>query len=106
MRNVGTVVRGIRTPVIKENSNYERIGLNPDFEICDDIQRGRIIKFLSKNLKKEDVDDFDRAVSVLKLCGANLNYKQNSEMARIMGLKRGTVEEAKMARFLKFFYSA
>ena len=25
MRNVGTVVRGIRTPVIKENSNLEDI---------------------------------------------------------------------------------
>lgn len=102
--NISTI-HGLALRIIKENSNYERIGLNPDFEICDDIQRGRIIKFLSKNLKKEDVEDFDRAVSVLKLCGANLNYKQNSEMARIMGLKRGTVEEAKMARFLKFFYA-
>ncbi len=102
--NISTI-HGLALRIIKENSNYERIGLNPDFEICDDIQRGRIIKFLSKNLKKEDVDDFDRAVSVLKLCGANLNHKQNPEMIRIMGLKRGTIEEAKMARFLKFFYA-
>lgn len=102
--NISTI-HGLALRIIKENSNYERIGLNPDFEICDDIQRGRIIKYLSKNLKKEDVEDFDRAVSVLKLSGAALNYKKNPEMSRIMNLKRGTVEEAKMARFLRFFYS-
>ncbi len=102
--NISTI-HGLALRIIKENSNYERIGLNPDFEICDDIQRGRIIRYLAKSVKEDDVEDFDRAISVLKLCGADLNYKKNPEMRRLMGLKRGTVEEAKMARFLNFFYS-
>lgn len=102
--NISTI-HGLALRIIKENSNYERLGLNPDFEICDDIQRGRIIRYLSKNIKKEDLDDFDKAISVLKLCGAKLNYKQNPKMKRLMSLKRGTVEEAKMARFIKFFYA-
>lgn len=102
--NISTI-HGLALRIIKENSNYERLGLNPDFEICDDIQRGRIIRYLSKNIKKEDLDDFDKAISVLKLCGAKLNFKQNPKMKRLMSLKRGTVEEAKMARFIKFFYS-
>lgn len=101
--NISTI-HGLALRIIKENSNYERIGLNPDFEICDDIQRGRIIRYLSKNINKDEVEDFDRALSVLKLSGAKLNYKQNPQMLRLMSLKRGTVDEAKLARFLKFFH--
>ena len=48
----------------KENGNFERLGLNSDFEICDDSQRGRILNeiYEKHDVKtKADKDDFDRA---------------------------------------------
>lgn len=102
--NISTI-HGLALRIIKENTNYERIGLNPDFEICDDLQRGRIIKYLSRNIKKEDVDDFDKAISVLKLSGAKLSFKENKEIKRYWEMKRGTISEAKVAQFIKFFYA-
>ena len=38
--------------ILKENSNYERLNLDSDFEICDDTQRTRIIKSISGKNKK------------------------------------------------------
>lgn len=73
--NISTI-HGLALKIIKENSNYERLGLSSDFDICDDTQRLRIIKSIQgKNLKK-DIEDFDRAISVMKLQEGNI---ENSE---------------------------
>ncbi len=66
--NISTI-HGLALRILKENGNFERLGLNPDFEICDDTQRTRIIRILSEQLKlkKIETDEFDRAVSVFKL---------------------------------------
>ncbi len=53
---------------MKENGNYEKLGLSADFEICDDSQRGRILREIAAKLKIEQktAEEFDRAVSVFK----------------------------------------
>jgi DNA helicase-2/ATP-dependent DNA helicase PcrA len=59
--------------IIKDNSNYERLGLTSDFEICDDTQRMKIIKNIEGKYSKSELDEFDRAISVLKLQEGNIN---------------------------------
>ena len=70
--NISTI-HGLALRIIKDNSNYERLGLNPDFEICDDTQRMRIIKSISGKNNKKDIEDFDRAISVMKLQDGDIN---------------------------------
>lgn len=64
--NISTI-HGIALKIIKENSNFERLNLSADFEICDDTQRMRIIKSIGGKNTKTEIDEFDRAISVLKL---------------------------------------
>ena len=98
--NISTI-HGLGLRILKENSNFERLGLNPDFEICDDTMRGRIIKEISGNINKNDVDDFDRAISVFKLSGAAID--NNEKIRYLLNLKKGSGREMKLSRFLKFF---
>lgn len=70
--NISTI-HGLALKIIKDNSNYERLGLDADFEICDDTQRMRIIKSISGKFTKTDLDDFDRAISVMKLQEGDIN---------------------------------
>lgn len=48
--NISTI-HGLALRILKENGNYERLGLSSDFEICDDSQRSRIVRELSTKLK-------------------------------------------------------
>lgn len=66
--NISTI-HGLALRILKENGNFERLGLSSDFEICDDTQRSRIIREISAKLKlkKTETDEFDRAISVFKL---------------------------------------
>ena len=64
--NISTI-HGLALKIIKENSNFERLNLSADFEICDDTQRMRIIKGITGKFTKTEADEFDRAISVLKL---------------------------------------
>ena len=58
---------------LKENSNFERLNLKDDFEICDDKQRMRILRSISsvQKITKTELEDFDRAISVFKLGGSD-----------------------------------
>lgn len=71
--NISTI-HGLSLRILKENGNYEKLGLSADFEICDDSQRSRILRELCAKLKisSKDIDDYDRAVSVLKMNGGEL----------------------------------
>lgn len=69
--NISTI-HGLALKIIKENSNFERLNLSADFDICDDTQRIRIIKSIAGKLTKTEVDEFDRAISVLKLQEGNI----------------------------------
>ena len=68
--NISTI-HGLALRILKENGNFERLGLSSDFEICDDTQRSRIVKEIATKmkLKKTETDEFDRAVSVFKIGG-------------------------------------
>ena len=70
--NISTI-HGLALRIIKDNSNYERLGLTSDFEICDDTQRMKIIKNIEGKYSKSELDEFDRAISVLKLQEGNIN---------------------------------
>lgn len=96
--NISTI-HGLALKILKENANYEKLGLNEDFEICDDTQRSRILRELAGkfDIKKTELDDFDRAVSVLKIGGGGVNVGA--------GVNEGLapVKDKKLAKFLEFF---
>lgn len=66
--NISTI-HGLALRILKENGNFERLGLSSDFEICDDTQRSRIIREIANKLKlkKTETDEFDRGISVFKI---------------------------------------
>jgi len=74
--NISTI-HGLALRILKENGNYEKLGLSSDFEICDDTQRGRILREISNRLKIETkmAEEFDRAVSVFKMGNCSFNTK-------------------------------
>ena len=76
--NISTI-HGLALRIIKDNSNYERLGLDSDFEICDDTQRMRILKSVDGKFTKTELDEFDRAISVMKLQGGNINTPSNDK---------------------------
>lgn len=87
--NISTI-HGLALRILKDNSNFERLGLASDFEICDDSQRAGIIQLVSAQLKlkKTETDDFDRAISVFKLGE---------------GVLPDAVENAKVKKFIEFY---
>ena len=70
--NISTI-HGLALKILKENSNYERLNLTDDFDICDDTQRMRIIRSIGNKLTKTELEDFDRATSVFKLQEGNID---------------------------------
>lgn len=70
--NISTI-HGLALKILKENSNYERLNLSSDFDICDDTQRMRIIKGIVGKFTKTEMEEFDRAISVLKLQEGNID---------------------------------
>lgn len=91
--NISTI-HGLALKILKENENFERLGLNADFEICDDTQRSRILREISAkfDIKKTELEDFDRAVSVLKI-GGKCGGKYDLE----------TSQDKKIFKFLEFY---
>ncbi len=63
--NISTI-HGLALRILKENANYERLGLDADFDICDDTQRGKIINNINIKLTKTEVDDFTKGISIMK----------------------------------------
>lgn len=66
--NISTI-HGLALRIIKENGNYCKVGLDENFEICDDTIKERIIKELFYKLKIEDdkYENFLRCISIIKL---------------------------------------
>ena len=87
--NISTI-HGLALRILKENGNFERLGLSSDFEICDDTQRSRIVKEIATKLKlkKTETDDFDRAISVFKIGN---------------GVFNSNITDAKLKKFQIFF---
>lgn len=76
--NISTI-HGLALKILKDNSNFERIGLVSDFEICDDSQKLNITSVLAKKmkLKKGETDDFIKAISALKIGGGKIKSINN-----------------------------
>lgn len=70
--NISTI-HGLALRILKENSNFERLNLTDDFDICDDTQRMRIIHSISGKIGKTELEDFDKAISVFKLQEGNID---------------------------------
>ncbi len=85
--NISTI-HGLALRIIKENANYNKIGLDENFEICDDTLKERIIKELLYKLKIDDekYDNFIRCISIVKLSAYNgeiySKYKDIQEFYR------------------------
>ena len=101
--NISTI-HGLALRILKEDGNFERLGLPSDFEICDDTQRTRIVKEIASKLKlkKTETDDFDRAVSVFKIGGGRFAPLQASENADSGQKVKGAVD-LKIKKFRTFF---
>lgn len=86
--NISTI-HGLALRILKENNNFERLGLSGDFEICDDTVRGRLIRQVAAKtgVAEDELADFDRAVSIFKF--AQVQNPQSTD--------------AKINKFLKFF---
>lgn len=89
MPNISTI-HGLALRILKENGNYEKLGLSGDFEICDDAQRNRILREIAFKLKIEQktAEEFDRAVSVFKMNG---------------GILPKAVTDSKLKKFIYFY---
>ena len=87
--NISTI-HGLALRILKENGNFERLGLSSDFEICDDSQRTRIVREISTKLKlkKTETEEFDRAVSVFKIS---------------QGIPPENITDVKVKKFFEFF---
>jgi DNA helicase-2/ATP-dependent DNA helicase PcrA len=97
--NISTI-HGLALKILKENSNFERLGLNADFEICDDTQRSRILREISAKykIKPTEQKEFDRACSVLKIGSNGVDLEE-------LTIPKGktAVEVKKMEGFSTFF---
>lgn len=74
--NISTI-HGLALRIIKENSNYSRINLSDDFEICDDNERQKIIResLLKLKLDQENYENYEKAISAIKLSANNFDLK-------------------------------
>ena len=81
--NISTI-HGLALRILKENGNFERLGLSSDFEICDDTQRTRIIREISTKLKlkKTETDEFDRGISVFKIAKGQFNNSMDKKLEK------------------------
>ena len=81
--NISTI-HGLALRILKENGNFERLGLSSDFEICDDTQRTRIIREISTKLKlkKTETDEFDRGVSIFKIGNGQFTNSMDKKLEK------------------------
>ena len=70
--NISTI-HGLALRIIKENSNYAKLGLSENFEICDDTERQRIIRETLYKLKieQDNFENYERAISAIKLSSSS-----------------------------------
>ena len=87
--NISTI-HGLSLRILKENGNHEKLGLSEDFEICDDSQKGRILKEIAQKMKIDNktAEEFDAGISVLKM-----NYTKNNT----------NTTDKKIKKFLKYY---
>ena len=100
--NISTI-HGLALKILKENSNYERLNLTDDFEICDDTQRMRILRSISGKIGKTELDDFDKAISVFKLQDGNIDTPtSNKKIEKFKTFYKDYQEQLKEANMIDY----
>ncbi len=63
-----TTIHGLALRIIKENGNYSKIGLAENFDICDDLQRQKLMQetISELQLKYDEYEKFEKGVSIAK----------------------------------------
>ncbi len=81
-----STIHGLALRIIKENGNHERLGLNADFDICDDTQKSRIIREVLKKVKVEDksLNEFIQAISVFKLGRGDFKHLKSKDKKLVL----------------------
>ena len=66
--NISTI-HGLCLKILKDNSNYVRVNLDPDFQVCDELNRKSFIygALIKTNLKEDDFSKYEKALSMAKL---------------------------------------
>lgn len=74
--NISTI-HGLALRIIKENSNYSRINISDDFEICDDNERQKSIResLYKLKLNQDNYESYEKAISAIKLSANNFILK-------------------------------
>lgn len=86
MPNISTI-HGLALRILKENSNFVKVGLNENFEVCDDNERQKIIKELMYKMQiiSDDFDKYEKAISTLKLSALEkIPYVKDSELKKFI----------------------
>lgn len=75
-----STIHGLALRILKENGNFERLGLTSDFEICDDTQKAKILKEAAQKFKitKDEIEEYTRAISVFKIGEGTFKTLTNS----------------------------
>lgn len=85
--NISTI-HGLALRIIKENSNYAKLNLSDNFEICDDNERQKIIReTLAKlNMEQDKYENYEKSISTIKLSANKFElkskYKEISDFIR------------------------
>ncbi len=85
--NISTI-HGLALRIIKENNNHNKVGLDENFEICDDNIKEKILKeiFYKQKIDEEKYDNFLRCISIVKLSNSKdelfSKYKDIQEFYR------------------------
>ena len=99
--NISTI-HGLALRIIKENGNYTKLGLDENFEICDDDLKEKIIKeiFYKLKINDEKYDDYLRCISVVKLSGNNSfeysKYKEINDFYNFLNEYNKTLKQNNM----------
>ena len=86
--NISTI-HGLALRILKENSNYAKIGLNADFEVCDESQRQGIIREIISKLgyEQDEYEKYEKAISTAKIfCIDNFNKTISPEAKKFLKL--------------------
>lgn len=78
--NISTI-HGLCLRILKDNSNYVKVNLDPNFQVCDELNRKDFVfeALFKSNLKEDDFSKYEKAISTAKLNpDINLNTKDKS----------------------------
>lgn len=102
--NISTI-HGLALRIIKENSNHTKVGLDNNFEICDDTTKERLIKGIFYRLKidEENFDNYLRCISVLKLSGTGKKpYSKYKEIQNFYNFYEEYEKELKLSGYIDY----